>query len=64
LKKSANADNDNLSKPAGHLNLFDNNWTDLDGDGTIDLVQVDSYDKAAVILLLVDGQWKEIVKIK
>lgn len=48
-----------LSKSLG---LFYDNWTDSDGDGKIDLIQLFT-EKRAVILFLENDEWKEIAEV-
>lgn len=62
IKKTANSDNSrkDSQENADDLDLRDDSWSDLDGDGVIDIVFVSGGD--AVILILVNGKWKEIVK--
>lgn len=47
-----------------NLTLGRDNWTDLDGDGKIDLVSIFAYTDeehgSGAVLLLVKGKWKEI----
>lgn len=51
-------------RPKNNLSLISDNWTDVDGDGQIDLIQVYGYNDEehghGIILYLDKGKWKEI----
>ena len=64
-EKSADEITPQIKGTKGDLSLQDDNWTDLDGDGQIDLVSFhdtpcDEKDTCTWIFRLVDGKWKEI----
>lgn len=50
------------------LSLQEDNWTDIDGDGEIDLVYAfTNYDQehsSGVIMLLVNGRWKDVGSVR
>ena len=52
----------------GDLSLQEDNWTDIDGDGKIDLVYAfTNYDEehsSGVIMLLVNGKWKDVGSVR
>ena len=70
IKRPAHSGNDkeNTRQEKNSLNLLDNSWSDLDGNGIIDIVLVeDNSDKGigtSVILSLINEEWKEIVRYK
>lgn len=49
---------------SGELSLDSDDWTDIDGDGRIDLIKVwtdtDEEHSRGLILMLINGKWKEI----
>lgn len=54
-----------LKGTKGSLSLGEDNWTDLDGDGQIDLIEFhdtpcDEKDTCTWIFRLIDGKWKNI----
>jgi len=54
---------ENSERPKSDLDLRFDNWTDLDGDGKVDLVEVqlaNEKQSSGLILLLVKGKWKAV----
>jgi hypothetical protein len=55
-------------RPENRLSLKNDTWTDLNGDGVIDLIQIsaftDNNKTRTSILWLSEGQWMEIVKVQ
>jgi len=53
---------------SGNLSLKEDNWTDINGDGKIDLVfaftNYDEEHSSGVIMLLVNGKWKDIGSVR
>lgn len=55
-----------IKKTKGDLSLTEDNWTDLDGDGEIDLVEFhntpceDEKETCTWLFQLINGKWKEI----
>ncbi len=51
-----------------NLSLKNDNWTDIDGDGKIDLVfaftNYDEEHSSGAIMLLVNGEWKDIGDVR
>lgn len=53
---------------SGDLSLEEDHWTDIDGDGKIDLVfaftNYDEEHSSGVIMMLVNGKWKDIGDVR
>ena len=64
VKKEAKASvvRNDFKQSDSSLNLINDNWTDLDGDGAIDLIQVLT-DKDATIFLLEKDGWKVVANV-
>ena len=65
VKKSEENTEPQFKGTKGNLKLGDDNWTDLDGDGQIDLIKFhdthcDEKDTCTWIFRLINGKWKEI----
>ena len=69
LKKIADSEKDTMAEitgAKGKLSLGEDNWTDLDGDGQIDLIEFhdtpceNENDTCTWIFRLIDGKWKDI----
>lgn len=65
VKKSEEDIKPRIKGTKGNLQLGDDNWTDLDGDGEIDLIKFqdtpcDEKDTCTWIFRLIDGKWEEI----
>lgn len=61
-KEAESSDLRKRHKLSKNLGLLYDNWTDSDGDGKIDLIQLFT-EKRAVILFLEKDQWKEIAEV-
>lgn len=65
-KQRADMKHKEISREMGNLTLENDNWTDIDGDGQIDLVMmsaacsIESAYTCTSLLLLIDGKWKEV----
>ena len=65
-KQRANMPHKEIIREKNKLTLSNDNWTDIDGDGQIDLVKmsaacsIESAYTCSSLLLLINGNWKEI----